>query len=124
MRVQGSFDCACGFITRIRMLRSGRQKGLRFRKINVCIHGIYIGVYYRSVEAEGAHGDSTDCEVAEEAGVREGDAIVVSAAAGQISLRRKEKIPTLKELVAQITPENRYDEIAIGPERGKESVEW
>jgi antitoxin MazE len=62
--------------------------------------------------------------VAEEAGVREGDAIVVSAAAGQISLRRKEKIPTLKELVAQITPENRYDEIAIGPERGKESVEW
>jgi len=87
----------------------------------VCIHGIYIGVYYRSVEAEGAHGDSTDCEVGEQFG---GDAIVVSAAAGQISLRRKEKIPTLKELVAQITPENRYDEIAIGPERGKESVEW
>jgi antitoxin MazE len=62
--------------------------------------------------------------VAEEAGVREGDAIVIEAAAGEISLRRKQRTPTLKELVAQITPENRYDEIATGAERGRESVEW
>jgi hypothetical protein len=33
-------------------------------------------------------------------------------------------MPTLKELVAQITPENRYDEIPSGPERGKERLEW
>jgi antitoxin MazE len=63
--------------------------------------------------------------VAEEAGVREGDPIVIeAAAAGEISLRRKQRIPTLKELVAQITPENRYDETQAGAERGKESVEW
>ncbi len=63
--------------------------------------------------------------VAEEAGVREGDPIVIeAAAAGEISLRRKRKIPTLKELVSQITPENRYDEISTGAERSKESVEW
>jgi antitoxin MazE len=62
--------------------------------------------------------------VAEEAGVREGDPIVIEVARGEISLRRKRSIPTLKELVAQITPENRYDEISVGAERGKESVEW
>jgi antitoxin MazE len=62
--------------------------------------------------------------VAEQAGVREGDAIVIAAGAGEISLRRKQRTPTLKELVAQITPENRYGEISAGPERGKESVEW
>jgi antitoxin MazE len=62
--------------------------------------------------------------VAEEAGVREGDAVVVEAGAGEINVRRKNRIPTLKELVAQITPENRYSEISAGSERGKESVEW
>ncbi|MGA6979929.1 MAG: AbrB/MazE/SpoVT family DNA-binding domain-containing protein [Candidatus Sulfotelmatobacter sp.] len=61
---------------------------------------------------------------AEIAGVREGDAIVMEARAGEISLRRKQRIPSLKELVAQITPENRYGEVNAGPERGKESVEW
>ena len=62
--------------------------------------------------------------VAEIAGVREGDAIVMEAGAGEISLRRKQRIPSLKELVAQITPENRYGEVNAGPERGKESVVW
>lgn len=62
--------------------------------------------------------------VAEEAGVREGDPIVIEVAAGQINLRRKRRIPTLKELVAQITPENRYNETPTGAELGKESVEW
>ena len=62
--------------------------------------------------------------VAEEAGVREGDAIVIEAGAGEISVRRKLKVPSLKELVAQITPENRYDETSAGPERGKERLEW
>jgi len=62
--------------------------------------------------------------IAEEAGVREGDPIVVEATKGRIRLRRVEHIPTLKELVANITPKNRYGEIRIGRERGKEAVEW
>ncbi|MCU1300317.1 MAG: transcriptional regulator/antitoxin, MazE [Candidatus Sulfotelmatobacter sp.] len=62
--------------------------------------------------------------VAEEAGVLEGDAIVIEAGAGEITVRRKQRIPTLKELVAQITADDRYDEISAGPARGKERVEW
>jgi antitoxin MazE len=62
--------------------------------------------------------------VAEQAGVREGDPIVIEAAEGQINLRPKERVPTLRELVAQITAENRYDEIQAGRERGKERIEW
>jgi len=62
--------------------------------------------------------------LAEEAGLSEGDKVTISAADGQIQLRRAERIPTLQELVAEITAENRYGEVASGPERGKESVEW
>jgi antitoxin MazE len=62
--------------------------------------------------------------VAEAAGVREGDPIVIEADEGHIKVRRKQGVPTLKQLVAQITPENRYGEIPSGPARGKESVEW
>jgi antitoxin MazE len=62
--------------------------------------------------------------VAEAAGVREGDPIVIEADEGQIKVRRKQRIPTLKELVAKITPENRYEEIPTGAAGGKESVEW
>jgi antitoxin component of MazEF toxin-antitoxin module len=39
-------------------------------------------------------------------------------------LHRAGKLPTLAELVAQITPENRYAEISPGPETGREAVEW
>jgi antitoxin MazE len=62
--------------------------------------------------------------LAEEAGVREGDPIVIEATEGIINLRPQQRVPTLRELVAQMTPENRYDEIRTGPERGKETVEW
>lgn len=62
--------------------------------------------------------------VAEEARIREGDAITIEAAEGKIALRRTEQVPTLKELVAQITPENRYGEIPMGSEIGGEQVEW
>ena len=62
--------------------------------------------------------------IAEQAGVEEGDPVILEAARGQIKLVRRERIPTLKELVAQITPKNRYEEISSGPERGKEVVEW
>ena len=62
--------------------------------------------------------------VAEQARMKEGDAIVVKAAKGRIELRSVERIPTLKELVAQITPENRHKETQWGPDVGKEVIEW
>ncbi len=62
--------------------------------------------------------------VAENAHMKEGDAIVIEAAEDHIELRRLERIPSLEELVAQITPENRYREVATGQARDKEKVEW
>ena len=63
--------------------------------------------------------------VAEEAGVGEGDPIVVEAVNGRIQLRPdRKRVPTLQELVAQITPENRYAEVEAGPARGKEKLDW
>jgi antitoxin MazE len=62
--------------------------------------------------------------VAEQAGVREGDPIVIEAKKGHIKLRRKERTPTLGEMVAKITGENRYPEVQSEPEKGKERVEW
>jgi antitoxin component of MazEF toxin-antitoxin module len=41
-----------------------------------------------------------------------------------VELRRPTKIPTLSQLVSQITPENRYGEVSTGAEVGKEAVEW
>ena len=62
--------------------------------------------------------------VAEEARLKEGDSIVIEALEGHIELRPAERIPTLEELVAQITPENRYEETDWGHDKGKEIVEW
>ena len=62
--------------------------------------------------------------VAEQVRLREGDSIVIEALDGRVELRPAEEVPTLEELVAQITPQNRYKEIAVGPSRGKEAVEW
>jgi len=62
--------------------------------------------------------------VAEQARLQEGDAIVIEALKGHIVLRPAERIPTLEELVAQITPENRHKEADWGPDVGKEIVEW
>lgn len=63
-------------------------------------------------------------DVAEQARLREGDSIVIEALDGHIELRPAERIPSLEELVAQITPENRHGETDWGPDRGKEIVEW
>jgi antitoxin MazE len=63
-------------------------------------------------------------EVAERARLREGDPIVIEAMEGYVELRSAERIPTFEDLVAQITPENRYQETDWGPDRGKEIVEW
>jgi antitoxin MazE len=63
--------------------------------------------------------------VVEEARLKEGDALEIEAAAeGRVELRRPTKIPTLAQLVSQISPENRYAEISVGGEVGKEVVEW
>ena len=63
--------------------------------------------------------------VAEEAALGEGDPIVVEAVNGRIQLRPdKKRMPTLQELVAQITPKNRYAAVEAGPARGNEEVEW
>ena len=63
--------------------------------------------------------------IAEEARLKEGDAIEIEASAeGHVELRRTSRVPTLAQLVSQITPENRYDEISTGAEVGKEIVEW
>lgn len=62
--------------------------------------------------------------VAEELGVGDGDPVVVEAVNGCIELRPdKKRMPTLQQLVAQITPENRYAAVETQA-RGKENVEW
>lgn len=63
--------------------------------------------------------------IAEEASLRLGDPVEIEVAdQGSVRLHRVGKVPTLAELVAQITPENRYPEISAGKEIGKEAVEW
>jgi antitoxin MazE len=62
--------------------------------------------------------------VVEEARLKEGDSLEIEAAEGRVELRRATKIPTLAQLVSQITAENRYAEISVGAEVGKEVIEW
>ena len=62
--------------------------------------------------------------VAQQARIREGDPIVIEARKGHIELRPAERIPTLEELVSQITKASRYEGTDWGPDRGKEIVEW
>jgi antitoxin MazE len=62
--------------------------------------------------------------VAEKVRMREGDPIIVEARKDRIELRVADKIPSLEELVSQITIENRYEATEWGPDVGKETVEW
>jgi antitoxin MazE len=63
--------------------------------------------------------------VVEKAKLKEGDSLEVEAAAeGKIELRRPTRIPTLAQLVSQITAENRYAEVSLDREVGREVVEW
>lgn len=62
--------------------------------------------------------------VAEQACLREGDAILIEVLEGHIEVRPAERIPTLEELVAQITQEKRHGESDWGTDVGKEIVEW
>jgi antitoxin MazE len=63
--------------------------------------------------------------IAQYAKLKEGDSLEIEAAAeGHVELRRAARVPTLAQLVAKITPENRYAEITTASEVGKEIVEW
>lgn len=63
--------------------------------------------------------------VVKDAKLKEGDSLEIEAAAeGHVELRRSTKVPTLSQLVSQITPENRYTEISTGAAVGREVVEW
>jgi antitoxin MazE len=62
--------------------------------------------------------------LAEEAGLTEGDRVLMEAGDGHIELRLADRVPTLRELVAQIAPKNRHGETSTGRERGREGVEW
>jgi antitoxin component of MazEF toxin-antitoxin module len=58
--------------------------------------------------------------VIEKARLKERDSLEVEAVAeGLVELRRPAKLPTLAQLVGQITPENRYGKISTGSEVGK-----
>jgi antitoxin MazE len=63
--------------------------------------------------------------IAEDANLQLGDPLEIAVAAdGVVQLHRIGEIPTLAQLVAQINPDNRYAEISLGPEIGREAVEW
>jgi antitoxin MazE len=62
--------------------------------------------------------------VIEQARLKEGDFLEIEAAEGQLELRRLTKVPTLAQLVSRITAENRYAEVPLGAEIGKEIIEW
>ncbi len=62
--------------------------------------------------------------VAEAALLREGDLLEIETLADHIKLHRVSRIPSFAKLIAEITPENRYEEILSGAETGKEKIEW
>ena len=63
--------------------------------------------------------------IADDARLQLGDPLEIAVAAdGVLQVHRVGELPTLAQLVAQITPENRYPEVSLGPEIGREAVEW
>jgi antitoxin MazE len=63
--------------------------------------------------------------IADDAHLQLGDPLEIAVAAdGVVQVHRVGEVPTLAQLVAQITPENRYPEVSLGPEIGREAVEW
>jgi antitoxin MazE len=54
--------------------------------------------------------------IAEEIGIHQGSEVEITVEDHVIKLVPKKKKPTLRELLAKITPENRHDEIDFGVE--------
>ena len=63
--------------------------------------------------------------VAELASIREGDKLDIRVSRHRrITIEPMEQRLDFGKLYEQITPENRYSEVAVGFEQGKESVIW
>ncbi len=63
--------------------------------------------------------------ISDAAKLKEGDAFEIEAPGeGRVEILRMRKVPTLSQLVSQITPENAYSEVSSGAEIGGEIVEW
>jgi antitoxin MazE len=61
--------------------------------------------------------------LAERAHIKEGDLIFIEAL-NDVKLRPAEKVPTLEELVAKISPQDRHEETKWGAAVGNEIVGW
>lgn len=63
--------------------------------------------------------------VAKKAHLKVGDSLEIEISAEDVvQLHRRGGIPTLMQLVSQITPASRYEEVPSGSETGNETVEW
>lgn len=54
--------------------------------------------------------------VADKLGLKQGSHVDMEVNNNEMKIKPTKRIPTLEELVAQITPENRHDEIDFGVE--------
>lgn len=58
--------------------------------------------------------------LAREAAMTEGTAVDVDVENGNLRIVREEAVPTLDELIAAITEENRHERVDFGPPVGRE----
>ena len=58
--------------------------------------------------------------IADSANLREGDNLELAVKGGVVTMKPSDNQPTLKDLVAKITPENRHHEIEWGSPQGNE----
>jgi antitoxin MazE len=58
--------------------------------------------------------------LAEQTGIEDGSEVELSVADGALTMRPKARSYSLEELLEQVTPENRHDEIDWGETQGKE----
>ena len=64
-------------------------------------------------------------DMIEKSNIREGDKMDIRVSRhGRIILETRKKEIDFAVLYEQITPENRYGEIGVGSEMGKESIVW
>lgn len=59
--------------------------------------------------------------LAEQTNITEGSEVELGVADGALTVRAKARGYTLEELLEQVTPDNRHDEIDWGAPQGKES---
>jgi antitoxin MazE len=59
-------------------------------------------------------------QLAEQTNITEGSEVELGVTDGAVIVRPKGRRYTLEELLEQVTPENRHDEIAWGEPQGKE----